>query len=135
MIAEQQIPAHPMLEELKQLIDNAWAEYAAKQPGTATTQGQAKRMSDTPVHASTAIAADDRVGQQPALTFRPSQPTSLVVPEIAKKQRPDRATQVMLQHFDALLEAFQVTVTDPTSQAQPERHGAGTPSHSRTSTR
>jgi hypothetical protein len=133
MIAEQQIPAHPMLEELKQLIDNAWAEYTAKQPGTAATQSQAKRMSDTPVRVSTAIAADDRVGQQPALTSRPSQPTSPVVPEIANEERPDRATQVMLQHFDTLLEEFKVT--DSTSQAQPERHGEGTPSHAWTSTR
>jgi len=115
-IAAQQVSAHPLLDELEQLIDRAWADHAAAQRYVAATQATSSAVASDVSHPSarsTAVATDDRVGQQPALTLSPARPTPTVAPLIVR----DPATRVMLRRIDALLGSFKVA--DPAPPAQP----------------
>jgi hypothetical protein len=129
-IAAQQVSARPLLDELEQLIDRAWADYAAAQRYAAAAQVTRSAVASDVSHPSarsTAVATDDRVRQQPALTSSPARPTPTVAPPTVR----DPATQVMLQRVDALLGSF--NVADPAPPAEPEHRRE--PPSTRTPTR
>jgi len=132
-IEARQVSAHPILNELEQLIDGAWTRYEVERTGAAAAQAPSKVVAPDVGYRSAPSVTTAADGQQPDLTPRPSQLTSTVASEIIADKTPDRATQVMLQHLDALLETFMAA--DPTSQAQSERGGESTPTDSRRATR
>ena len=133
MIEARQVSAHPILDELEQLIDSAWTRYEVERTGAAAAQGPSKVVAPDVGYRSARSVTTAANGQQPALTPRPSQLTSTVASEVITGKAPDRATQVMLQHLDTLLDTFMAA--DPTSQAQSERGGESTPTDTRSATR
>jgi hypothetical protein len=124
MIAAQPVSARPLLDELEQLIDRAWADHAAAQRYAAAAQVTRSAVASDVSHPSArsmAVANDDRVRQQPALTSSPARPTPTVAPRIVR----DPAAQVMLRRVEALLGSF--NVADPTPLSEPEHHRELTP--------
>ena len=89
-----QISSHPMLEELAELISQAWAEYEIKNGPSAAND-------------AIAIVGQGAQQKQPNLkVVRATPPKSTIAPEAAVDKIYDSSTQKMLRRIDALITPF-----------------------------
>lgn len=119
-MAQQYVSAQPLLQELEQLIDRAWADYAAAHARASAAQaasGTVVAAVKQPSPRLTAIATDDPARQEPALAVRPTQPTSTVASEVGRGGKPDAEARAMLRRIDAMLDPFKVADPAPPVQS------------------
>lgn len=105
-IAEQQVSAQPLLDELDRLIVFAWADDAAERTRAAAARAPNSTVASDVSHPSarsTVTATHDGAAQEAAFTLCPAQPTSTVVPEIVTDETLELSALIRLQQLDACL--------------------------------
>ena len=91
---EVQVSAHPMLDELAELISRAWAEYESKNVASA---------------ASDVVTSVERRAQPTRSDLedaRAMPPSPTLAPEIGAERAYDASTQRILRRLDALIAPF-----------------------------
>ena len=132
-IATEHASAHPLLDELEQLIDRAWAEYMGQHTNAAAarvTSGTAAWDVEQTSARLRNTVTDEHARFDSGVGFHPAEATPIVAPEIVLGEKPDIPTKLMLRRLDALLEPFKVA--DAALPARPARHRDLTPTPSPT---
>ena len=119
-MAKQQSSADPLLHELEQLIDRAWAEYAVAETGASAAQTSSSTVgSDVrqPVARPTVTATRDQARQEAVGIVHSNQRASTVAHEVVRDGLSDRQADAILRRMEAMLDPFKAAAPRPPVQS------------------